>query len=276
VEQLLIDTPGGDHIRLNQVADVRVVPNPTVLRHESVSNYLDVSADISGRDTQEVVADVRRAVNGVAFPLEHHAEIRGAFSEEGSARSQLLAVALAAALAVFLLLQAAFTSWRLAILAFVGLPIALVGGLLAAMIAGGTIGLGSFAGLLAVLALAARNAILVIRHYQQLERAEGEAFGDELVLRGTEDRVGPTLVASVVTIAALVPLLFLGDAAGLEIAHPMAVVMIGGLVTSTLFTMLVLPALYRMHGFVARRDTVADDLVVLPEAAVDVEPATQR
>jgi Cu/Ag efflux pump CusA len=276
VEQLLIDTPGGDHIRLNQVADVRVVPNPTVLRHESVSNYLDVSADISGRDTQDVVADVRRAVNGVEFPLEHHAEIRGAFSEEQGARSQLLAVALAAALAVFLLLQAAFTSWRLAILAFVGLPIALVGGLLAAMIAGGTIGLGSFAGLLAVLALAARNAILVIRHYQQLERAEGEAFGDELVLKGTEDRVGPTLVASVVTIAALVPLLFLGDAAGLEIAHPMAVVMIGGLVTSTLFTMFVLPALYRMHGFVARRDTVADDLVVLPEAAVDVEPATQR
>ena len=275
VEQLLIDTPGGDHIRLSQVADVRVVPNPTVLRHESVSNYLDVSADISGRDTQDVVADVRRAVNGVEFPLEHHAEIRGAFSQDESARSQLFAVALAAALAVFLLLQAAFTSWRLATLAFVGLPIALVGGLLAATIVGGTIGLGSFAGLLAVLALAARNAIMVIRHYQQLERAEGESFGDELVLKGTEDRVGPTLVASVATIAALAPLLFLGDVAGLEIAHPMAVVMIGGLVTSTLFTMFVLPPLYRVHGFVARRDTVADDLVVLPEAAVDVEPATQ-
>jgi Cu/Ag efflux pump CusA len=274
VEQLLIDTPSGDHVRLSQVADVRVVENPTVLRHEAVSNYLDVSADIADRDAAAVLDDVRAAVAGVAFPLEHHAEIRGAATDADSSSSRVLAVAITAALAIFLLLQAAFTSWRLAILAFAMLPVALAGGIVAALIAGGTIGLGAFAGLLALLGLAGRSVVLMIRHYQHLEREGDEAFGDELVLRGTRERLLPTVVAALGTIVALAPLLVMGDVAGLEIARPMAIVMIGGLVTSTLVVLFVLPALYRMHGFVAKRDTVADELIVLPESAVEVEPVT--
>jgi Cu/Ag efflux pump CusA len=275
VEQLLIDTPSGDHVRLSEVADVRVVQNPTVLRHESVSNYLDVSADIADRDPDAVFDDVEAAIAGVEFPLEHHAEIRGAASDADASSSEALAVALTAALAIFLLLQAAFTSWRLAILAFATLPVALSGGILAALIAGGTIGLGAFAGLLAVVGITARSVVLMIRHYQHLERDGAETFGDELVLRGTRERLLPTVVTALGTIVALAPLLVMGDVAGLEIARPMAIVMIGGLVTSTLLGLFVLPPLYRMHGFVAHRDTVADELiVVLPEAAIDVEPVS--
>ena len=184
-------------------------------------------------------------------------------------------VALAAALAIFLLLQAAFTSWRLAILAFATLPVALAGGIVAALIAGGTLGIGALAGLLAVVGIAARSVVLMIRHYQHLERDGAETFGDELVLRGTRERLLPTVVTALGTIIALAPLLVMGDVAGLEIVRPMAIVMIGGLITSTLLVLFVLPPLYRMHGFVAQRDTVADELIVfLPEAAIEVEPVS--
>jgi Cu/Ag efflux pump CusA len=275
VEQLLIDTPSGDHVRLSEVADVRVVENPTVLRHEAVSNYLDVSADIADRDPGAVIDDIEAAIARVEFPLEHHAEIRGAASDADAPSSQALAVALTAALAIFLLLQAAFTSWRLAILAFATLPAALAGGIVAALIGGGTLGLGALAGLLAVLGFTARSAVLMIRHYQHLERDGAETFGDELVLRGTRERLVPTVVTALGTIVALAPLLVTGDVAGLEIARPMAIVMIGGIVTSTLLVLFVLPPLYRKHGFVAQRDTVADELiVVLPEAAIEVEPVS--
>ncbi len=184
----------------------------------------------------------------------------------------VLAVALTAALAIFLLLQAAFTSWRLAILVLATLPIALVGGLVAAWIGGGTIGLGAFAGLLAVLGMTARSGIQMVRHYQHLELEEGETFGDELVLRGTGERLQQAVVPAIVTILALVPIIVAGDVAGLEIARPMAIVMIGGFLTSALLTLFVLPPLYRMHGFVTERDTVAEDLVVLPEPEFDIEP----
>jgi Cu/Ag efflux pump CusA len=222
-----------------------------------------------------VMDDVEAAVASVEFPLEHHAEIRGAASEAGATPSQALPIALAAALAIFLLLQAAFTSWRLAILAFATLPVALAGGIVAALVAGETFGLGAIAGSLAVVGIATRSVVLVVRHYQHLERDGAESFGDELVLRGTRERLLPTVVTALGTIIALAPILVMGDVAGLEIVRPMAIVMIGGVITSALLVLFVLPALYRMHGFVAQRDTVADELiVVLPEAAIEVEPVS--
>ncbi|MDQ4107524.1 MAG: efflux RND transporter permease subunit [Actinomycetota bacterium] len=271
VRALPIDTPTGDQVLLGQVAEVRVVPNPTVIRHESVSNYVDISASIGDRDADAVVADVERALTRVDLPFEYHTEILGEYASEQASQARIVAVAIAAAVAVFLLLQAAFTSWRLATLVFLTLPLALVGGLIAAAIAGGTIGLGSFAGLLAIVGIAARSGVLQIRRYQELERREDHAFGSELVLRGTRDRLSPTLIAAIASILALVPLAVAGDVAGMEIVRPMAIVMIGGLVTSTALTLIVIPALYLLHGFVAQRDFVADDLIVLPEAQVEVE-----
>ena len=273
VEQLLIDTPTGGHVRLTQVADVRVVENPAVLRHEAVSNYVDVSAGIAG-DTDEVLAEVRTAVAAVEFPLEHHAEVRGSAVELQGSGSTLIAVAIAAAIAIFLLLQAAFTSWRLAFLVIATLPVAAVGGIVAAAIAGGEIGLGAFAGLLAVVAIAARSAIVLVRGYQERQHVSGEAFGDELVLSGSEERFLPTVATAVATIVALLPVVLAGDSPGLELARPAAIVVIGGLITSTLVSLFIVPQLYLVHGFVERHDTVADDLVVLPDAGVEVEHVT--
>jgi Cu/Ag efflux pump CusA len=271
VERLLIDTPAGGRVRLHEVATVRMVEDPTVLRHESVSRYVDVSADLAG-DHDRVLADVRSAIAAVEFPLEHHAELRGTSLEGDGTRSTFVAVAITAALAIFLLFQAAFTSWRVAILAFAMLPLAAVGGIVAIALDGDAIGIGAFAGLLAVLGLMARNAIQMVHRYQELEHREDEPFGDELVLRGTRERFTEILVSSVGTILVLVPILVAGDVAGLEVARPMALVTIGGVVASSLLALFVLPPMYRMHGFVARRDTVADDLIVLPETEIEVEP----
>ena len=156
--------------------------------------------------------------------------------------------AVAAAIGIFLLLQASFGSWRLATLSFLTLPSALVGGVLAAFSAAGSISLGSLVGFLTVLGIAARNGIMLISHYQHLEREEGEAFGPELILRGARERLSPILMTALATGLALVPLVVVGDIPGHEIEHPMAVVILGGLVTSTLLNLFVVPSLYLRFG----------------------------
>jgi Cu/Ag efflux pump CusA len=191
-----------------------------------------------------VVRDVQAALAAIDFPLEHHPELLGGYAERLAAQRSLWGFVAAAVIGVFLTLQAAFRSWRLALLAFLALPTALAGGVLAAYLGGGAISIGSLAGLLAVLGLAARNIVLLISHYQRLEQHEGEGFGLGLVLRGTRERLAPILMTSLATALAVLPLALFGGAPGLELLQPMAVVILGGLVTSTLVTLFAVPAFY--------------------------------
>jgi CzcA family heavy metal efflux pump len=242
VGELLIDTPNGGHVRLEDVADVRVAPNPNVIRHESVSRYIDVGADVDGRSVGSVVGDVDRRLQEVEFPLEYHAEMLDPAGRTPQGR--LIAVGIAVAIGVLLLLQASFGSWGLALLAFLSLPLALAGGALGALAAGGELTLGSLIGFFAVLGMFARNGILMINHFQHLERHMGEAFGPELVLRGARERLSPIMITALATGLALLPVVALGEIPGYELVHPLAVVALGGLVTSTLVSLLVLPTLY--------------------------------
>jgi Cu/Ag efflux pump CusA len=267
VQELLIDTPGGGQVRLGEVADVRLAPNPSVIRHESVSRYLDVSATVVERDVGSVVDDIESALRQVEFPLEYHAELRGGYADQQAARWRVFALAVTAAIGILLLLQAAFSSWRLATLVFLTLPMALAGGVLAALLAGGTITLGSIAGFVAVLGIAVRGSVVLVRHYQQLERREGESFGPNLVLAGTRDRLAPILLTVLATALVFAPFLFAGDVAGLEIVRPMAVVILGGLLTSTLLNLAIIPALYLRYGFEPEPDMSGEELTVtLPKA----------
>jgi Cu/Ag efflux pump CusA len=271
VRNLLIDTPTGEHVRLADVADVRLAVNPTVIRHDAVSNYLDVSASVAGRDVHDVVDDVEDAVDQIAFPLAHHAEVRGAFAAEQASWARVRAIALAVAIGIFLLLQATFTSWRLAILTFLTLPIVAAGGLVATLVAGGSLTMGSFVGLVGALGIAARNAVLTVREYERRER-DGMPFGRELVSDVTRGRLAPIVTTALGIVAVLAPFVFWRDVAGLEIAGPMAIALVGGTIASTVVAVLVLPSLYLRHGFITHRDAVADDLAVfvVPEAASDV------
>jgi len=183
-------------------------------------------------------------------------ELLGEYKERQAAQSRLLESAVIAGLLILLLLQASFRNWRLAILTFLTLPMALVGGVLAAWLAGGIISLGSLVGFFTVFGIAARNGILLINHCQHLEAEEGMAFGRALVLRGARERLAPILMTSLATGLALVPLVVLGTRPGHEIEHPLAVVILGGLVTSTLLSLFVLPSLYLRFGHRRRGTTV--------------------
>ncbi|MGH8929815.1 MAG: efflux RND transporter permease subunit [Egibacteraceae bacterium] len=247
VRGLPIETPGGV-VRLDQVADVRLAPNASVIRHESVTRYIDVSAGVAGRPVDEVLGEVGSALEQVEFPFEHHAELLGGYAEQQAARTRVLSVALAAAIGILLLLQAAFASWRLAALFFVVLPMALVGGLVATLADGGEVTLGSVVGLVAVLGLAASNGVVLIRTYQRLERHEGQSFGFPLVERGTRERLGPILATALALALLLAPVVIAGDASGFEIVRPLAVAVMGGLVTSTVLSLVVVPAAYLWYG----------------------------
>ena len=244
VRDLLIETHDGGHVRLGDVADVRVAPVLTDIRHEDVSRYLDVGVDVRGRDLSAVDGDIRRALQGVEFPMEYRAEVLGDYAERGATMRRLLSYTIIAVVGIFLLLQAAFGSWRLAGLIFLMMPAAIAGGLIAAFADGGVMSFGALVGLLAGLGIAAHYGIMLIRRFQQLEQEEGERLDPALVLRGVRDRFVPILTTSLATGLALLPLAVIGPVPGNEIVHPMALVIIGGLITTTLLVLFVVPALY--------------------------------
>ncbi len=248
IRELLIDTPSGDHVRLEDVADVRIVPAPNVVEREGQSRKTDVSANVRGRDLGAVAADVERALKGVDFPIGYHAEVLGEFAERQAAQQNILLAGIVAVLAIFFLLRTSFGNWRLASLTFFTLPWALVGGLLAAFLTSGVLTIGSLVGLLTILGIATRNGIMMISHFQHLEEEEGETFGPELVLRGAKERIAPIMMTALTTGLALVPLAFTGNIPGQEIEYPMAIVILGGLVTSTLLNLFVVPSLYLRFG----------------------------
>lgn len=247
VRALLIDAPNGQRIRLGDVADVRVKSAAAVVRHDNVSRYLDIGATVQGRDVGAVRNDANAALKQIAFPLEYHAELVSDYAERQAADQRLLIAAAIVVLGTFLLLQAGIQSWRMALVCLLLLPLTFVGGLVAAFASGGILTLGSLAGLVAVFAIAARNMLLMVTHYQRLEQAEGESFGAGLVLRGARERFAP-IVMTMVSVLGLAPIVFMGDVPGLEIVRPMAIVIIGGFVTATLVNLFIVPPLYLIFG----------------------------
>jgi Cu/Ag efflux pump CusA len=231
---------------------VKLVPLPNVVRHEDSFRSIDVVAGVDGDNLGSAVDKVENAVHGIRLPLGYHTAMLGEFSERQKAQDRLLRYGIGAAIAIFLLLQAAFRSWRLATLSFVTLPIALVGGALAAWLGGGILFLGSLVGFYAVFGIAARNGIRLINHFQHLEREEAESFGPGLVLRGAQERLTPIVMTTLATGLALLPLAVSGNVPGHEIEHPLAIVVVGGLVTSTLLNLFVVPSLYLRFARPAR------------------------
>ena len=248
VQELPIDTPAGKKIRLEQVADVTLSKSPNKIERTQQSRRIDVGANVEGRDLASVVDDVEKSLETVEFPTGVHAEVLGESSELNAAQDRLFTFGIGAAIAIFLLLQAAFGSLRLAALTFLLLPMALFGGVMAVKLGDGVLSLGSLVGFLTVFGIAARNGILMLSHFQHLERVEGMAFGPALVLRGAKERLAPIMMTACATGLALVPLAVAGSIPGHEIEHPMAIVILGGLITSTLLNLFVLPSLYLRFG----------------------------
>jgi Cu/Ag efflux pump CusA len=247
IRDLMIDAPaapgGPTQVRLGDVANVRIVAKPEVITHDQVSRSIDVVANVRGRGLGEVTTAVRDRLRTVTFPREHHLEILGDAQAQASAGFRVWTYVIGAAILIFFLLQAGFASWRVASLYVLLLPMALAGGLVVAAIGRGSMSVVALLGLLTVLAMAVRGGILQVKAYQRLEQ-EADTGAYDVVLRGSRQRFIPTVTGVLAAVLAVVPLVFYGTVAGLEIVSPLASIVVGGLITTALLNLFVLPSLY--------------------------------
>ena len=245
LRDLRLDTPSGANIPLRDVTDIRIAPTPNSITHENGSRKIDITCNVRGRDLGSVAREIEEAVLGIEFDRGYHPEILGEYAARRQARNRLLLLAGLCLFGIIVILYSDFQSSRLALLLVLSLPFALVGAVWSAFFSGGVLSLGSLVGFVTVIGIAARNGIMLVSHYQHLQREEGESFGPELILRGAEERLAPILMTALTTALALLPIVIGGNRPGQEIEHPMAVVIVGGLVTSTILNLLLMPVLYQ-------------------------------
>jgi Cu/Ag efflux pump CusA len=261
----LVDVPSGGQVRLGDVANVSVVPSPSVIKHEDISRYVDIGFDVDGRDLDAVANDLEVAFAATDFPMEYHAEVVEDYGDTQDDRLLFIGLGLGVLIAIFLLLQVAAASWRMATALFVALPGALAGGLVAAAIDGELVTIGTLVGFLGVYAYAARHAVVFVQRCHGLEDHrsrpflnsdpqlgaslddEGDVFGPELVRTVAAERLGPTLVSAAALFLLFLPMVFAGGP-GLEVVSPMAVVLVGGIISAALLNLFVVPALYLRFG----------------------------
>jgi len=244
LRQVLIETPTGARVPLGDVANVEIVAAPNEIKREGASRRIDIYCNVAGRDLGTVAREIEAKVKTLEFPREYHPEFLGEYTARDESSRRLYALAALAMLGIVLLLYVDFQSVRLTLLVFLTLPFALVGGVFGTMLSGGVLSLGSLVGFVTVLGIAARNGIMLVSHYKHLQEEEGQLPGRALILRGSEERLAPILMTALATGLALVPLIIDGQKPGQEIEFPLAVVILGGLMTSTLLNLFLLPPLY--------------------------------
>ena len=245
---LMIQAPTGAPVRLRDVADIRIVPAPNEIKRENGQRRLDVTLNVSGTDLGSVARGVEAAVAQVPFATGYHPQIMGEYAALTESRQKLWTIGLACLVGILLLVWMEFRSIRITALVGLSLPFALVGGVVGVALTGGVLSLGSLVGFVTVIGISARNGIMLLSHYDHLRRHEGEDFGPRLIVRGAEERLIPILMTAACAGLALLPLIVAGNAPGHEIEHPMAIVILGGLVSSTILNLFLMPALYARFG----------------------------
>ncbi|WP_157246119.1 efflux RND transporter permease subunit [Nonomuraea typhae] len=244
IGQIRIDTPDGKQVPLSEVAQVRVQANQNVFKHEATARYYDVVAELSGRGRDAVIQDVGNVVRRLAFPMEFHAEVLDAGDQGEVNWAALLWPGLAALVAIVLLLQAAMSSWRMAALVVLTLPAALSGAAVVALLGDGVLSLSVVLALPAVLALAVRLALVMFTGFRRLAAGNGGVVTAEHVLRGAGESLLPVITTMAAVAVAVLPLIALGSVPGHEAARPLAIGVLGGLVTTAVWGLVVLPGLY--------------------------------
>lgn len=247
IANVRFDTPTGQHVLLSELATLTVTRGPNTISRENVQRKIVVQANVAGRDLGSTVAEIRRAVGEqVTLPAGYHLQYGGQFESQADATRVMAALSLLSIAAIFLILFAEFRSSRTALLVMVNLPLALIGGIIAVLLTDGIVSIASLVGFVTLFGIATRNGILLVAHYRHLA-AEGVPF-DEAITRGSLERLAPILMTALTAGLALVPLAMGGGEPGNELQTPMAIVILGGLLSATALNMVVIPALFWVSG----------------------------
>ncbi|MDE5796895.1 MAG: efflux RND transporter permease subunit, partial [Muribaculaceae bacterium] len=246
VRNTMIDTGDGGRVALAEVAEIIPATGPNTISRENVQRKLVVSANVSGRDLGSAVNEMQKAVaDGIELPEGYRIEYGGQFENARSASRTLFIATLLAVALIFLLLLGEFKSPALALIVLVTLPFALIGGVLAVWITTAVVSIPAIIGFITLFGVATRNGILLVSRYRHL-RSEGQDI-DSTVIKGSADRLNPILMTALTSALALIPLVIAADKPGNEIQSPMAVVVLGGLLTSTLLNLYLMPLIYRWY-----------------------------
>jgi HME family heavy-metal exporter len=244
---LLIETPGG-HVPLSRLAAIEDGDGPNQVSRENARRRIVLSANTDGRDMSKVIADIRAELAARPLPEGYFTALEGQFQAQEQAARLIALLALVSLTMIFLVLYSRYRSMALTSIIMGNIPLALVGSVVALWISGQPLSVAALVGFITLTGIATRNGILKISHYINLCAFEGETFGDPMIVRGSLERLTPVLMTALVAAFALVPLLVSADAPGKEVLHPVAVVIFGGLVSSTLLDTLLTPVMFRLWG----------------------------
>ncbi|MBI4291849.1 MAG: efflux RND transporter permease subunit [Betaproteobacteria bacterium] len=247
LEQLLIDTPGG-HVPLARIAEIEDDDGPNQISRDNTRRRIAISANSDGTDLAEIVARIREEIAATRLPQGYFTSLEGQFQAQEEATRLIGLLSIVSLILIFLVLDARYRSAALSLLIMGNIPLAMVGSVIALWLAGEPLSVASMVGFITLAGISTRNGILKVSHYINLCAFEGEVFGRKMIVRGSLERLTPVLMTALVAAIALVPLLLAADEPGKEILHPVAVVIFGGLVSSTLLDTVLTPVMFWLWG----------------------------
>jgi Cu(I)/Ag(I) efflux system membrane protein CusA/SilA len=240
--------PTGDRIKVKDLANVYKGNGPNMINREGLQRRIVVSANSEGTNLRELINQIEKISKDLEWPEGYHMEIGGQFEGQEKSTKKMIWLGSLAFVLIFSVLFLHFNSWILSLQIMLNVPLALIGSIFAIYLSSGSFSLASLIAFITLCGIASRNGIMMISHYLHLINEEGEKFGKEMIIRGTLERLVPVLMTAMTSILALMPLLFSKGEPGKEILYPVAVVIVGGLVTSTLLDLIVTPAVFYLFG----------------------------
>ncbi len=249
LKNVTIDTPQGAQIPVSAVADIERIPGPNQVLRENTQRRIVVSSNVAGRDLGSVVQDMQQRIKAqVQLPEGYFVEYGGQFEAQQEATKRLSLLTIFSLVAIFFLLLKALGDWRSALQVMINIPLALIGAIFAMHLSGGVFSVATLVGFISLVGITSRNGIMMLSHYLHLIREEGEEFTEHMIIRGSLERLVPVLMTALTAGLSLIPLALAAGQPGKEILHPLAVVVLGAILTSTLLDQLVTPAVFYKFG----------------------------
>jgi CzcA family heavy metal efflux pump len=249
LKNVTIDTPNGTQIPISAVATIENLPGPNQILRENSKRRIVIGSNVAGRDLGSVAEGIQQKIAAqVQLPEGYFVEYGGQFEATHEATRTLSMLTLFSLVAIFFLLIKALGDWRSALQVMINIPLALIGAVIALMLMGGVFSIATLVGFISLVGITSRNGIMMISHYLHLMREEGEGFTEEMIVRGSLERLVPVMMTALTAGLSLLPLAIAADAPGKEILHPLAVVVLGGIITSTLLDQIVTPAVFYKFG----------------------------